>query len=231
MLVNAASNKVVTCPMWFYLYCSTHLSMDIAVNLLPCWDWNLLVNSLCPSDAIWRQRSGSTLAQIMACCLMVPSHYLNQCWLEINGIHPSAISQKMHKICRQKFSSKLRYSWIFMHLSGANELMLHRTRLSPALCGFTCIVQHIFSWTEQWTFVSVRTKICRLMLHWIKILQNISWHIHMVDAWSCCVVADNWLILPISFRVTSLALGQSYDCPSASEVILKDMGKETIWSP
>ena len=31
-------------------------------------------------------------------------------------------------------------------------------------------------------------------------------------------------------RITSLALGQSYDCPSASEVILKDMGK-IIWSP
>ena len=30
---------------------------------------------------------------------------------------------------------------------------------------------------------------------------------------------------PISFRVTSLALGQSYDCPSASEVTLKDAGK------
>ena len=31
-------------------------------------------------------------------------------------------------------------------------------------------------------------------------------------------------MLPISFRVTSLALGQSCDCPSASEVTLKDMG-------
>ena len=36
-----------------------------------------------------------------------------------------------------------------------------------------------------------------------------------------------WFIWPISFRVTSLALGQSYDCPSASEVILKDMGQFT----
>ena len=44
------------------------------------------------------------------------------------------------------------------------------------------------------------------------------------------------IYLPISFRVTSLALGQSY-CPSASEVTLKDMGKidninpqpNTIW--
>ena len=46
------------------------------------WRWETchseLLNSLWLSDAIWGQRSGSTLAQIMACCLMAPSHYLNQ---------------------------------------------------------------------------------------------------------------------------------------------------------
>ena len=42
------------------------------------------VNSLRPSDAIWRQRTGSTLAQVMACCLTAPSHYLYQCWLIIS---------------------------------------------------------------------------------------------------------------------------------------------------
>ena len=46
--------------------------------------WNL--NSLRPSDAIWWHRSGSSLAQIMACCLTAPSHYLNQCWLIINKV-------------------------------------------------------------------------------------------------------------------------------------------------
>ena len=35
--------------------------------------------SMWPSDNIWRQKSGSTLAQVMACCLTAPSHYLNQC--------------------------------------------------------------------------------------------------------------------------------------------------------
>ena len=40
-----------------------------SVSLYPLW----------PSDTIWRQRSGSTLAQVMACCLTAPSHYLNQC--------------------------------------------------------------------------------------------------------------------------------------------------------
>ena len=32
------------------------------------------------------------------------------------------------------------------------------------------------------------------------------------------------MYLPIFFRVASLALGQSYDCPSASEATLQDMG-------
>ena len=47
----------------------------------------------------------------------------------------------------------------------------------------------------------------------------------------CFIVTDNIslgihvICLHIFFRVTSLALGQSYDCPSASEVTLKDMGK------
>ena len=46
----------------------------------------LYFNSLWPSDAIWQHRSGSTLAQVMACCLTAPSHYLNQCWLIISEV-------------------------------------------------------------------------------------------------------------------------------------------------
>ena len=41
---------------------------------------------LLPSDVIWRQGSGSTLAQVMACCLTAPCHYLNQCWLIISKV-------------------------------------------------------------------------------------------------------------------------------------------------
>ena len=43
------------------------------------------MNSLWPSDAIWRHRSRSTLSQIMTCCLTAPSHYLN-CWLLISEV-------------------------------------------------------------------------------------------------------------------------------------------------
>ena len=45
-----------------------------------------LLNSLWPRDAIWRQRSMSTLAHVMACCLTAPSHYMNQCWLIISQV-------------------------------------------------------------------------------------------------------------------------------------------------
>ena len=47
------------------------------------------VNSLWPSDLIYL-RSWSTLIQVMAYCLIAPSHYLNQCWLTIKEIlwHP-----------------------------------------------------------------------------------------------------------------------------------------------
>ena len=47
-------------------------------------------NSLQCSDAIWHQICWSTLVQVMAWCLMAPSHYLNQCWLISmwsSGIH------------------------------------------------------------------------------------------------------------------------------------------------
>ena len=44
------------------------------------------INSLWPGDAIWWHGTRSTLAQVMACCLMAPSHYLNQCWLVITKV-------------------------------------------------------------------------------------------------------------------------------------------------
>ena len=42
--------------------------------------------SLWTNDAIWWQKSWSTLAQVMACCLTVPSHYLDQSSLIINKV-------------------------------------------------------------------------------------------------------------------------------------------------
>ena len=47
--------------------------------------WNCQSLTRCGlSDCLWQQRSGSALAQVMAWCLMAPSHYLNRCWLIIS---------------------------------------------------------------------------------------------------------------------------------------------------
>ena len=61
------------------------------------------------SDAIWRHRSGSTLAQVMACCLSAPSSYLNQCWLIIK-YGPVAITQELfyNKYLSHQF---LKWDW------------------------------------------------------------------------------------------------------------------------
>ena len=55
-------------------------------TILQCFNVKEQINLLMPSDAIWRWRSWSTLVQVMACCLTVPSHYLNQCWLTISKV-------------------------------------------------------------------------------------------------------------------------------------------------
>ena len=45
-----------------------------------------MFNSSWSSDAIWQHRTGSTLPRVMACCLLTPSYYLNQCWLIISEV-------------------------------------------------------------------------------------------------------------------------------------------------
>ena len=57
-------------------------------------------NSLKPSDTIWQYESGSTLAQVMACCLMAPSHYLSQCCLIIKGAVTFTWGQYLRKCSR-----------------------------------------------------------------------------------------------------------------------------------
>ena len=70
---------------------------SIYPKALTLWDYhNCMVNSLRPGDAIWHHKTGSTLVQVMAWCLMAPSHYLSQCWLIINGGPVAITSGQFH---------------------------------------------------------------------------------------------------------------------------------------
>ena len=96
---------------------------------------NIRINSLGPSDVTWRHRSGSTFAQVMACCLTAPSHYLNQCWLIIgkvkrhsskrsSDIHLRASSQEITQPSITEIIWKIKYLEFHSNFSGANELKL-----------------------------------------------------------------------------------------------------------
>ena len=104
MLNFTISFSIVPLSSWWHVYLIMYLSFSLSssLSLFPLllhWsllfcvycilapaDFHHIFNSLRPSDAIWRQRTESTLANVMACCLMAPSHYLNQCWLIISEV-------------------------------------------------------------------------------------------------------------------------------------------------
>ena len=83
------------------------------------------VLSLWPSDVIWRLMSGSTMDQVIPCCLTAPSHYLNQCWLiisEVVWLHLRAFSLEMLKISILDMSLKMTNLRFHSNLPGVSEL-------------------------------------------------------------------------------------------------------------
>ena len=66
-----------------------YIFTQMVVLITTCSSIHILVNSWLPSETIWWHRSGSTLAQVMVCCLKAPSHCLNLCWLVRNVVWPT----------------------------------------------------------------------------------------------------------------------------------------------
>ena len=86
-------NNIIFGILWNFWHGGFH-ELQLVVNhkiwfsskkILYMKEWSILcnsfMNSLWANDAIGWYRYGSTLTQVMACCLMAPSRYLNQCWL------------------------------------------------------------------------------------------------------------------------------------------------------
>ena len=102
-----------------------------------CWQhWRSHVNSLWPRDAIWWQRSWSALVQVMVCCLMAPSHCLNQCWLIIKGV----LKHSPERILTRSLTKN---TWIIIWLAQSLQIIFISScmshivfnSLSPARCG------------------------------------------------------------------------------------------------
>ena len=137
-----------------------------------------------------------------------------------------------------------RSKWYFCEIAnfaygGINERSFSNPHpRSPSLAAAT--MPHVMSYYALGFYAEsyALTNHCRL---WMKYLTQDEHqvHIHKISTRLCCVFLCcnlincnlwiNLVCLPISFRVASLAPGQSYgqlyDCPSASKVTLKHMGK------
>ena len=123
-----------------YIYAYVHVCFHTYIFVLPAsiidisrkhtihWNMstNTVFNSLWPSDAIWWHRYGSTLGQVMACCLTTQNQYLTQCWLNINVSSDHqlrAISREMPQPSITKVSLKIAFMIFHANLPGANELV------------------------------------------------------------------------------------------------------------
>ena len=105
---------------------------------------NICLNLCSPSNARYKHIFGLTLAQVVACCLITPSHYLNQCWIHISDalvitflflltvIAQATISYNRPEIHSSKITA------ISPYLPGANELIL-------SVHIFSCM--HMHKWT------------------------------------------------------------------------------------
>ena len=96
----------------------------------------------------------------MACCLMTPSHYLNQCWLIIS--HPTdidwrAVSRKIPQPSITKICLKITYLKFQSNLPGSNELKVVYGYFRPWRCLRTvfCVIcntcikrDHTGSWVS-----------------------------------------------------------------------------------
>ena len=80
---------------WKYIFVFTkknsapiRVSRFLYLTVITIWYVSFFpyVKSLWPSDAIWRHRAGSTLVDVIPCCLSASRPYLNQCWLITNMV-------------------------------------------------------------------------------------------------------------------------------------------------
>ena len=105
--------------------CNSNFSSDISHCQRKCTGMisiSILFYSLRPSDTIWRHRSGSTLAQVKACCLPAPNHYLNLSSVRSSDIHVRAISQEIPQPTIIQISLKIIHLKFNSNLPRANEL-------------------------------------------------------------------------------------------------------------
>ena len=160
VLIKALGNIICMQWSWRWLLHSTEVSLGTSYMIV-LHNLNLLWKSISPQLTHCglvtpyndMDRNGSTLVQVMACCLMAPSHYLNHCLLIILGVlwHSPG-----NNVTRDYLSH-----WFLKYIAkisfpGANGLT-HWGRDKMA-SNFLTTFSNAFSWMKIYKF--------RLRFHW-----------------------------------------------------------------
>ena len=121
---------------------ATWLKMEKFLNTHPIstparfqmnWMKTFSVNSPWPSDARWRQRSGSTLAQVM---LPSPEPMLTD--HQWSPVHIRAISEQMPQPSIIKICLKITCLKLYSNFPGANELIPENLKFDPIFSQAGC---------------------------------------------------------------------------------------------
>ena len=136
-----------------------HLGKIIENANITLFSWNefsVTVNSLWSSDAIWHHETWSRLVQVMAWCLMAPSHYLNEFWL--------ILSKVLHHSREGNFTGNVQYICLWHEFK--NYWLRSQTQL-PA--GSNELISHIL-----WHIQSFKVNI--MSTYWFPVLtRSLTW--------------------------------------------------------
>ena len=133
---------------------------------------NSTVNSLWPCDAIWPHISGSTLNQVMACCLMAPSHYLNQQCHFILGVLWHSSESNFTRNARELNSlAPGKFEWNFRYVIFKQISVIDGWGIS---CEITLIRMSLDFTDDQPTLVQVMAWCCHATSHCLSLLTHIS---------------------------------------------------------
>ena len=131
--------------------------------------------------ATWRHGFGSTLAQVMVCCLATPSHHLNQCWIVISRAlcHPPEGNVSGNTNASNQYSTyKNTYSKLKAHLLGVGELKYIPAQIVK-MSDFTMVtvstvmpLSNVSPWEgtrgtrKTWTSAKTKVEVVYKAKHW-----------------------------------------------------------------
>ena len=149
-------------------------------------------------------------------------------WYTVCAAQPD-VDQILHAVLYAGVLKDTRVDWGQAHHMNAISYTNHMTvrpdtnsewnkNYTVGVCSFLCLI------LNQYWIITQCGPVLNHHTMWFITIQPMDYAYA-----SCFVVIRYWPILPIFFGIPSLALGQSYDCPSACEGIVTNIGKLIKW--